>query len=170
MSDQMSFWNLPPTHCDRCGRRLTNPISIKANMGPVCRGKHGKDNGMSSNDFVDLTIFDPIESGIILRREGEQTYTNIPHLVTHHSPTGYEWGYGGSGPADLALNICEIVLNRLDYQGERTKCFDGYCWGLAFQLHQEFKFKFIATANRNSATIPYAEVEAWVKEKMAVRA
>ena len=31
----------------------------------------------------------------------------ITHLKHHvyHSPTGFSWGYGGSGPADLALNI-----------------------------------------------------------------
>jgi hypothetical protein len=28
----------------------------------------------------------------------------LPHVV-HHSPTGYEWGYCGSGPADLARSI-----------------------------------------------------------------
>ncbi len=25
--------------------------------------------------------------------------------VMYHNPTGFEWGYGGSGPADLALSI-----------------------------------------------------------------
>lgn len=28
----------------------------------------------------------------------------LPHLV-RHSPTGFEWGYAGSGPADLARSI-----------------------------------------------------------------
>lgn len=27
-----------------------------------------------------------------------------------HSPTGFEWGYGGSGPAQLALAIAAFVL------------------------------------------------------------
>ena len=30
---------------------------------------------------------------------------NVPHEITRKSPTGFEWGYGGSGPSDLALNI-----------------------------------------------------------------
>lgn len=34
---------------------------------------------------------------------GQRTYP-LPHLV-HHSPTGFEFGYGGSGPADLARSI-----------------------------------------------------------------
>jgi len=28
----------------------------------------------------------------------------LKHQV-YHSPTGFEWGYGGSGPADLARSI-----------------------------------------------------------------
>jgi Family of unknown function (DUF6166) len=33
------------------------------------------------------------------------------HLdVVNHSPAGFEWGYGGSGPAQLALAVCvELV-------------------------------------------------------------
>jgi hypothetical protein len=34
-----------------------------------------------------------------------------PHLnVRNHSPTGFDWGYAGSGPAQLALAMCiELV-------------------------------------------------------------
>ena len=42
----------------------------------------------------------------------------------NHSPTGFEWGYGGSGPAQLALALLADHLND-DEQ--------------AVQLHQEFK-------------------------------
>jgi len=31
--------------------------------------------------------------------------------VANHSPTGFEWGYGGSGPAQLAL---ALLLNYTD--------------------------------------------------------
>lgn len=30
--------------------------------------------------------------------------------LRNHSPTGFEWGYAGSGPAQLALAICADVL------------------------------------------------------------
>lgn len=30
--------------------------------------------------------------------------------INVHSPDGFEWGYAGSGPADLALAICADVL------------------------------------------------------------
>lgn len=31
--------------------------------------------------------------------------TNLDRRFVSHSPTGYEWGYMGSGPSDLAMNI-----------------------------------------------------------------
>jgi len=37
--------------------------------------------------------------------------------VINHSPTGFNWGYGGSGPAQLALAvILEITGKTYDYQ------------------------------------------------------
>lgn len=32
--------------------------------------------------------------------------------LVNHSPNGFEWGYGGSGPAQLALAICSDALRR----------------------------------------------------------
>jgi len=32
------------------------------------------------------------------------------HDLYNHSPDGFEWGYSGSGPAQLALAICADVL------------------------------------------------------------
>jgi hypothetical protein len=48
----------------------------------------------------------------------------------NHSPTGFEWGYGGSGPAQLAL---ALLADALDDDA------------IAVILHQRFKWKFIAT-------------------------
>jgi hypothetical protein len=47
------------------------------------------------------------QHGILFQRREGDTSTNVPHLVTYHSPSGFAWGYGGSGPADLALTILE---------------------------------------------------------------
>ncbi len=48
--------------------------------------------------------------------------------VSNHSPTGFSWGYPGSGPAQLALAIL------LRYLPESE----------AVAFYQDFKFKFIA--------------------------
>jgi hypothetical protein len=47
----------------------------------------------------------------------------------NHSPTGFGWGYGGSGPAQLALALLADALGDDD---------------LAVRLHQAFKFKVVA--------------------------
>jgi hypothetical protein len=92
--------------------------------------------------------------------------TNVPHLVVHHSPDGFEWGYAGSGPADLALNACQLYLNIIGYSGRKTKCYDGSCWTLAWFLHQDFKRAFIAGAPREGAVIPFEKMDAWFQLHM----
>jgi hypothetical protein len=112
---------------------------------------------------ADLPLDMPIEQhGIVLRRRDQQTSTNVPHLVIHHSPTGYEWGYGGSGPADLALNILEWYLRREGYHGEMVQCYKGRCFRLAWDLHQAFKRDVIAVCDREDAHIPLATVTTWL--------
>jgi hypothetical protein len=53
----------------------------------------------------------------------------------NHSPTGFEWGYAGSGPAQLAIALLAEVL-----QDDKT----------AIALHQIFKFKVIGRLERDS--------------------
>jgi hypothetical protein len=48
--------------------------------------------------------------------------------VRNHSPTGFSWGYGGSGPAQLALAIC------IDCVGRHR----------ALEVYQAFKWDVIA--------------------------
>lgn len=49
--------------------------------------------------------------------------------LSNHSPTGFNWGYGGSGPAQLALALLADALGDDDR---------------ALRLHQLFKFKVVA--------------------------
>lgn len=52
--------------------------------------------------------------------QGGQPSRELPlHLaIRNHSPTGFEWGYGGSGPAQLALALCVEVAGR--HRAERS--------------------------------------------------
>jgi len=54
---------------------------------------------------------------------------SVSLALCNHSPTGFEWGYGGSGPAQLALALL------LDATGNPE---------LALRLHQSFKWNFVA--------------------------
>ena len=43
---------------------------------------------------------------IVEKRPGEERLTPERSLgLANHSPSGFEWGYGGSGPAQLALAL-----------------------------------------------------------------
>ncbi len=80
---------------------------------------------------------------MVLARHEQQTWTNIPHLVTHHSPDGFNWGYAGSGPADLALNICEFILRDLGFKGPTVNCYNGVCFVASWIVHQDFKRQWL---------------------------
>jgi hypothetical protein len=55
--------------------------------------------------------------------------------LANHSPTGFAWGYGGSGPAQLALALLADVLGDDE---------------AALRYHQEFKFKVIGRLPQNA--------------------
>ena len=61
----------------------------------------------------------------------------------NHSPDGFEWGYGGSGPAQLALAILADCLG----DDER-----------AVHLHQRFKFRVIGRLEHDTWTLTAVEV------------
>jgi len=77
---------------------------------------------------------------VVCRRDEDGIYTNVPRRITHHSPDGFEWGYGGSGPADFALNILSIFI------GEKAARESG--------LYQDFKWQFVAALPEAGGTIP----------------
>lgn len=84
-------------------------------------------------------------------------------IVTFHSPDGIEWGYPGSGPADLALSILadyfeetpELVLGALrTLWTPRSK---------AAALHQRFKAEFLANEQRDQWQIRADVIEVWLR-------
>lgn len=75
---------------------------------------------------------------MLVEHEDGGTYP-LPHIV-RHSPTGFEMGYCGSGPADLALSI--LVHYFQQFGRSRAEAIR-----LAEPLYQEFKLQFIAPAN-----------------------
>jgi hypothetical protein len=99
---------------------------------------------------------------IIWNRTASGLQTNIRWRVRHHSPTGLEIGYPGSGPADLALNAMVALF---PIQGkEEVAIWEGHVSRKAWDLHQPFKFAFLAAADRQSGRIEWAKIEAWIEE------
>jgi hypothetical protein len=68
--------------------------------------------------------------------------------VFNHSPDGFAWGYGGSGPAQLAL---AVLLNFTD---EDT----------AVRNHQDFKRQIIAGLPREGFE-KEIELDPWLKKE-----
>lgn len=164
-----SFWRTS-VRCGVCGRRLTAPKSVRRGIGPVCWRRGGgrvQQHGAAHDGCRDLFLVGrPVqESGVVLQRDaGGRVHTNVPHLVTHHSPSGFEFGYGGSGPADLALNIVEFVLRGIGYRGPVMGCMVGQCYERAWMLHHDFKWEFVATMpQQEGGVIPYGVAVGWVR-------
>jgi hypothetical protein len=128
--------------------------------------------GEDTASLTDHPLVYEITCGIMLKRQATfgEFFSNVPHFCIEHSPTGYSWGYYGSGPADLALNCCEWLLQFLGYQGEREKRWKGESFKLAYLIHQEFKERFIARVPKEGAIIPYQAVSDWVQQKIAQEA
>jgi hypothetical protein len=108
------------------------------------------------------------------RREGAATIVTVdgrrlnPRLDLHnHSPTGFEWGYSGSGPAQLALAILadhlrdddrtlwlyqefkRAVVARFPYQG----------WSLdGTQIEETLRKLAAGTANASPVAMPISDL------------
>lgn len=67
--------------------------------------------------------------------------------LRNHSPTGFEWGYHGSGPAQLALAILA------DHLKDDAK---------ALRLYQDFKRDVISRLHRDVWTLTSAQIDAAV--------
>jgi len=72
---------------------------------------------------------------VVRHEDGKETILDPSwsQRVWNHSPDGFQWGYGGSGPAQLALAIL------LDVTGEEER---------SVRLHQDFKRDKIAGTRR----------------------
>ena len=66
--------------------------------------------------------------------------------LSNHSPTGYEWGYDGSGPAQLALAILADVLK---VKSGRTRGVVDRARQAALRMRGDFQHKVIAHLPRN---------------------
>lgn len=122
-----------------------------------------KPSPIDMTDFDEHYIDQPMEDGIILIRNNIQPgiWTNVPHLCIDHSPTGYEWGYEGSGPADLALNIVENILWDIGHRGPRMTCYSGSCFEAATYIHHSFKTAFLVLI-KNDSVIDYQRAKGYV--------
>lgn len=125
--------------CIRCHKPLKDPASIERGMGPVCAAHFAAEIGSQQPGKHHITTGQAgIGEEIVMTRDPEgRPMVNVFQQKTYHSPDGFEWGYAGSGPADLALNILLIYLDERD----------------AMTIHQDFKFNFLTAIPRDGGII-----------------
>ncbi len=95
--------------------------------------------------------------------------SSIPQRHVHYAPTGFDWGFGGSGPADLALNVLALFLPLApDATGVALR--DGSSVSeAAWVLHQEFKYDLIATLPRAGGYITARMIRVWIATHPVIR-
>lgn len=83
---------------------------------------------------------------MVARRDG--SVKPLPTLLNEigHSPDGFEWGYGGSGPSQLAYAIVRLFLSTRE----------------ARRHYQDFKNRFIIGAPEAGFELDGAAVRAWL--------
>jgi hypothetical protein len=98
----------------------------------------------------------------------------LPHIV-RHSPTGFAWGYGGSGPAELAR--CLLIhfygdaakCGRCDGRGTEAEHYCLACGGDGYTLpvsYQDFKFDIIARIPQDEGwRLSGADILRWTRER-----
>ena len=160
------------TKCRICHRNLKREPWCSLGIGKVCSTKT---NTQRELDFETGDDHVPYDGGnIFIERVSAPTLTqpfgiltqqkhpasgirtNVPRIEVKHSPTGFNFGYGGSGPADFALNVM------LMFCADRKE---------AHLIYQDFKFKFVASTNADNANrleIPKADIIGFIEGSMAI--
>ena len=77
---------------------------------------------------------------------------DLPH-IEKHSPDGFNWGYGGSGPADTALSILVDFL-----EGDREK---------AERFYQDFKRAFVVNIQKEDDLVIHGvRIRYWIERQI----
>jgi len=87
--------------------------------------------------------------GIIATRQifidGKEILPGPSQKVYNHSPDGFMWGYGGSGPAQLALAILLEVTSKAE----------------ALHYYQDFKWQIVSKWPQDDFE-DTIDIEAWI--------
>lgn len=130
------------------------------------------DRGQVDRESGHLTVYVQTTSGEAppptwRRPDGDLFGFKIPERqeIVNHSASGFEWGYRGSGPAQLAL---AILCDHFDVDNRRP--LDGpdndHAKKFARQMHQAFKREVIAGLETSGWTMTSKEIEAWLQTKI----
>lgn len=103
--------------------------------------------GERTPDGLQVAVTDPA-------KPDEARLLNPRFDLRKHSPTGFEMGYSGSGPAQLALALCADAL------GDDAR---------AQRVYQDFKFKVIGRIEGDRFELTDDQIKATVAKLEAER-
>lgn len=151
--------------CNCCHRGLKDPDSIERGMGPVCykNQQAAKEDGQAQlippqwhgtialDDIKDklkkiyVFIRDPRGDRVTVKM-GTRSYP-LKHII-YHSPSGFAWGYGGSGPADTARSVLVDLVG----------------FKVADTFYQHFKSSFLAGSCEPEFAVTGSSIIEWLKK------
>lgn len=138
-------------HCRVCGKPLTIPSHIEAGIGPICAARlaeAGEEHEVEEPDiWFDSDTKDIVCKRVTVEGKDYKRQFNFPHKVIRHSPTGMNWGYGGSGAADFALNALLMFISLEQ----------------AEPIYQAFKWQFVTKIPYEGGTIAGSEIISFLK-------
>ena len=102
-------------------------------------------SGVRTKDGCVVTVHEP---------DGRTHDLELRLDVRSHSPTGAEWGYGGSGPAQLALALACDVL------GDEEAAQD---------VHQDLKFRVVGRLPHEGWELTEEQLRASISQLQAER-
>lgn len=94
----------------------------------------------------------------VFHGESRRALTHWPY----HSPDGFEWGYGGSGPSDLALAILADALG----EEPTREAIDAGSPLRSRLLHWAFKDEVIARLPHRGWRLDAPQIEQWTARKL----
>jgi hypothetical protein len=92
-------------------------------------------------------------------RDDGKSYVSLPLYITwvNHSPTGFEWGYYGSGPSQLAY----AIMHRYFVYGMGLS--DEEAHERASKLYMQFKRDVIGVIRNDKWDLDESEIAHWLK-------
>lgn len=160
------------TKCRVCGRILKRAPWSVWGIGPICAKRGGihdelgrKLDGNNGDQIVPYdggdiwierlsaeTVTGQNMQTEMLKHSASGCRTNVPAQILTKSPSGFNFGYGGSGPSEFARNICLLFCKHADD---------------AYAVFQDFKWKFVAVTGEDPdrLVIPRAEIEQFLTER-----
>ena len=86
--------------------------------------------------------------GFLVTKDGQTLSPGKSQKAWNHSPDGFNWGYGGSGPAQLALALLLEETNK-----DTAVCY-----------HQRFKWEVVAML-KDGWELTSEQIQNWLKQQ-----